>query len=277
MSKTPRLFVLPLGFIENDVALNVLLYNQATSDMPNRAAEWHRVPSIAVLIDHPKLGWIVADTGSHKEAMTTRWPESAKKNNPLIRTEEDILEYRLAQLGLKPSDISYVILTHLHLDHAGRLDIFCNTLAGSRVLVHEQELKQALFDLVSRGADFANGYLKSDFVDLPGIAYEAIDTDTWMANDLQLITLPGHTAGTLGVRVDLKNSGTFIFTSDACNSAVNYGPPVKMTPLMHHSEHFRRSLEKVRWIQRLTDGTVLFGHDMVQYQNLRLAPEEFYD
>lgn len=276
MANKTRFYVLSMGFIENDVALNVLLHNQSSVDEPNKPAEWHRVPSIALLVDHPRLGWIVIDTGSHKDAMTTRWPESSKRHTPLIRTDDDLIENRLAQLGLKPRDINLVILTHMHLDHAGGLSVFCDTPAGSHVLVHEDELKQALFELYSRGVHDYGGYLRSDF-DVPGIAYETIDGDLWLADDLQIITLPGHTAGQLGVRLDLPNLGTFIFASDACNSAVNYGPPPQMSPLTFNSEKYRRSLEKIRWLERQTHATVLFGHDLEQYQKLRLAPNEFYD
>ncbi|SRR5581483_3024173 len=266
--------ILSHGFIENDVALNVLLHNQATADEPNRAAQWHRVPSISLLIEHPRLGWVQVDTGSHRDAMTTRWPEDVRRMNPLIRSEADLLENRLAELGLKPSDIDLLILTHLHIDHAGGLDNFCHSRTGGQVIVHELELKQVLFDLYVHNDELRNGYLRSDFIGLPGISFETFEGDSLeLADDLRLIWLPGHTAGHTGVMLHLENSGTIFYICDAANNRTNYGPPARLSAILHNSEQFLRSIERARWLERRYNATILFGHDMAQYNTLRLAPQ----
>ena len=180
-----KLYVLSNGFLENDVALNILLHNQANVDEPNKPAAWHRVPSISLLIEHPKLGWVLVDTGSHRDALNGRWPESVLKNVAIVRTEADLLENRLAEMGLKPSDIDLLILTHLHLE----------------------------------------------------------------------------------------NTGTIIYICDAANNRYNYGPPAKLSALLYNSDDFLRSIERVRWLQRRYDATVLFGHDLEQFNSLRLAPQ----
>jgi glyoxylase-like metal-dependent hydrolase (beta-lactamase superfamily II) len=272
-----KLYVVSNGYIENDVALNLLLYNQGTIDEPNKPAEWHRVPSISLLISHPKLGWVLVDTGSHKDAMKDRWPEAARKNMPLVRSEEDMLDARLAQMGLGPEDIDLLVLTHLHLDHVGNLDLFCGTLAGSHVIVHEQELKQALFDVFVGPDDMVNGYLKSDFVGLPEIAFDPIGGDVELAEDLHLLWLPGHTPGTLGVMAHLENSGTIIYTSDAVNWQPNYGPPSRLSGVFYDTVAMRESIRRVRWLERRYDAKVIFGHDMEQFKQLRLSPGQYYD
>lgn len=271
-----KLYFICNGYIENDVALNLLLHNQGTVDEPNKPAEWHRVPSISVLISHPKLGWILIDCGSHKDAMNGYWPEVAGKNSPLVRSPEDLLEARLSQLGLKPGDIDWLILTHLHLDHAGELHLFSNTKAGRRVIVHEQELKQGLFSVFVRNQELANAYLKSDFVGLPGIAYETVTGDTELADDLELLWLPGHTAGLIGVMARLENSGTFIFMSDAAYVSGNYGPPPRLPGILYDSVACLASIEKVRWLERRYNAKVIFGHDMEQFKGLKHSPE-YYD
>jgi N-acyl homoserine lactone hydrolase len=270
-----RLYVISNGFIENDVALNLLLHNQGTADEPNRAAQWHRVPSISLLIDHPKLGWVLVDTGSHRDAMNGRWPEIPRTHSPLVRTEADLLENRLAELGLKPADIDLLILTHLHLDHAGALDNFCHTKAGQHVIVHEQELKQGLFDLFVHNQEFVNAYLRSDFVGLPGISFDTVDGDVELADDLKLLWLPGHSAGLLGLQLQLEETGTVLYLCDAANNRTNYGPPARLSALLHNSDQFIRSIERARWLEKRYQAMVLFGHDLEQYNNLRLSPEYY--
>src|SRR4030042_531246 len=169
-----RLYLIPLGFIENDVALNRLLHNQATMDDPSKAAQWHRVPSICLLIYQPKLGWVLVDTGSHKEAMNGYWPEEARMKTPLIRSNEDMLEFRLSQLGLTPGDIDLLVLTHLHFDHAGNVNLFSGTKAGQRIIAHEAEIKQALYDTFLEGGKFTNGYMPADFIGVEKIAFDPI-------------------------------------------------------------------------------------------------------
>jgi N-acyl homoserine lactone hydrolase len=272
-----RLYVLPFGFIENDVALNILLHNQATIDEPNKSAQWHRVPSIGLLIFSPKLGWVLVDTGSHPDAMKGYWPEEARKSIPLVRTNEDILEFRLSQLGLIPEDINLLVLTHLHLDHAGNLNLFSGTKAGQKVIVHQAEIKQALYDTFLAENNLVNGYFKSDFIGLEGISFDPIDDSIKLSEDLELIWLPGHSAGTLGVLITFENKRVILYTSDAVNSSQNLGPPMKLSAVFYDSIAMKKSMRKILWLQRQHDAKLIFGHDLNQYYQLRLSPEAYYE
>ena len=39
-------------------------------------------------------------------------------------SDDEHLDSRLKQLGLAPGDIDYVVLSHLHFDHAGNVKLF---------------------------------------------------------------------------------------------------------------------------------------------------------
>jgi N-acyl homoserine lactone hydrolase len=272
-----RLYILPLGYIENDIALNLLLYNQANIDDKHKISQWHRVPSFCLLIQHNKLGNVLVDCGSHPKAMEGFWPEKTRKSIPLIRQKEDMLDYRLSQLNLTPGDIDLLILTHLHLDHAGGLTYFQGTKAGSKVIAHVEEIKQALYDPFINNDQIAKGYHMPDFTGLDGIRFDPIVESITLADDFELLWLPGHTAGTIGILVNLKNSGSILYTSDAVNWEPNLYPEIKLSAVFHDSLEMEKSMVRIKWIQRRYQSRLIFGHDLNQYNQLKLAPENYYD
>ena len=275
-SGSTKLFILKLGYIENDIALNHLLHNQATIDDKNRAAEWHRVPSFCLLVIHPTLGNVLIDTGSHPEAMNGYWPEETRRSIPLIREEEDFLDKRLEELGLTPNDIDMLILSHLHLDHAGGLFHFSGTEAGKKVVAHTEEIKQALYDTFPDKKGVVNGYFLPDFNQLAGIGFDPVYDSTPLADDLEIIFLPGHSAGTIGVLIHLENSGSIFYTSDAVNWGENIYPETHLSAVFHDSVKMKKSINKIRWIQRRYDAKLIYGHDLNQFNELTLSPK-FYN
>ena len=48
-------------------------------------------------------------------------PEAIKEMPPYYQDETQTLEYQLGLVGLTPKDIRTVILSHMHVDHAGYL------------------------------------------------------------------------------------------------------------------------------------------------------------
>ncbi|WP_081801162.1 MBL fold metallo-hydrolase [Candidatus Acidianus copahuensis] len=56
------------------------------------------------------------------------WPQQLFQLFPLLKfSEENRLENQLKELGLKVSDIDYVVFSHLHLDHTGQAYMFKDT------------------------------------------------------------------------------------------------------------------------------------------------------
>ena len=53
---------------------------------------------------------------------------------------EDLLA-GLQELGIYPADLAYIIVTHIHLDHAGGVGYLAKKLPQLKVLVHEKGAK----------------------------------------------------------------------------------------------------------------------------------------
>ncbi len=92
-----------------------------------------RFPVYSVLIDHED-GLFIYDTGFDLLHMQT----FVSGDQPW-QTPEQTLPAQLAKLGLKPTDVTHVLSSHLHIDHAGGHEFFPDAL----VYLHEAEYAQA--------------------------------------------------------------------------------------------------------------------------------------
>lgn len=271
-----RVYILPHGHLENDSAWNFSVPNPATLDNRNPDRVWLYAPSFSVLISHRTAGWILYDTGSHPLAMRGRWPDELRQNFPVFMEQEDSLGARLRQLGLVPDDISTVIVSHLHMDHAGNLELFRDKQCGSKVMVHVRELESALLAThVQSDKRFSGAYVREDF-DIEGIGFYPVCGDFELAKGIEVVSFEGHTAGILGLIIHLKNSGTLIFPSDAVYTRRNFGPPSIAPGILYDSLGFYRTVDKLRKLQWRYDATIIFPHDKEQFDTLKTSPE-FYD
>lgn len=270
-----RVYIQPHGYIENDLAWNILNPRLATVNNKKVVSEWLAFPTFSVLIEHPEMGWILYDTGSHPDVLKNRLPEEARSSFLYVAKNEDFLDARLKSIGLIAQDIKTIIISHLHWDHVGGLYLFAGTIAGSNVLVGEEDFKHALFVTHISQQKFVDGYLRDDF-ELPGITYHPIKEDTELAKGIEIISLSGHTPQILGLVVHLEHTGTIVFTSDAFSMRENFGPPPRLPGIIYDSRAFYATFEKVWKIKNKYHAEIVHPHDPNQFSTLRISPA-YYD
>src|SRR5262249_45511389 len=127
------------------------------------------------------------------------------------------LEEQLAELGIKPADIDYVGISHLHFDHIGQLDLFPN----AKLLIGKGD-----WDLVSaKDPDprIDTKPFKSWLGGKPG-KREAVEGDKDIFGDgsVVMLDMPGHTPGHHSLLVRLKNKGPVLLTGDLAHFTENY-------------------------------------------------------
>lgn len=100
------------------------------------------LPIFAWLIEHPE-GLIVVDTGETSHVADPGyfpwWQPYFKLGVREWVAADHEIGPRIKALGLFPEDVRWVIMTHLHTDHAGGLAHFPN----SEILVHRPEFENA--------------------------------------------------------------------------------------------------------------------------------------
>ena len=210
--------ILPCGAMTADLTWLLLAPGRAIRNRQNKhlPAEWVDVPTHCVLVDTPdgKLLW---DTSCPRD-WEDRWaPTGLQDFFPYEKVSDDeYLDSRLKQLGLAPGDIDYVVLSHLHFDHAGNVQLFKDTNAR---LVCSAKEKEWAFGFEG---PFNGAHLKADY---QGLDFETVSGDEEFLPGVSFIQTPGHTPGSMSMRVDLPETGTMIFTADAVYMGASYGPP----------------------------------------------------
>jgi len=266
-----KAYVLDNGWLECDSNWMVAGSTLGTLQSNECSTKWIKIPVYAVLIDHPD-GKILYDLGCHPDAMAGYWPDGLKSVFPYYRTDAQDFTNQLALTGTKPEDIKTVILSHMHLDHAGNLHLFDH----ANVYVHRKDFEFGHTLVHSNPSPAAHGaYVKAD-MEVPVSQFHLVDEDFELVPGIEIITLPGHTPGVLGIVVHLEKEGTLIFPQDAVYTRENYGPPAKASSIVYDSIEFFKSIEKVRNYAKKYNGRVMFSHDMEFFKDMKKAPN-FYE
>jgi len=270
-----ELYVQYHGYFTNDLAFHIGIHKPATVSDPHPQQEMCTAPSFTYVIRHPSAGWIFFDTGNHRENSNGRIPEEVEIFPWTVAPEQHYLA-SLEALGLAPKDAGLLVLSHLHNDHAGNLDLFAGTQAGRAVVVQRRELEHALFVTHKTNSTYVDSYNRADFAGIDGIEFLTIDGDTDVAPGVRLIHLPGHSPGSQALVVQLEQTGTVILTADAVYQWRNYGPPAVPPGILDSKREWLESVDKLRLMELALGAKLLFGHDADQLSSLTLAPAAYH-
>lgn len=158
-----KLHVLEVGWLECDEGWvvrggNTSLKSTEKNSTVNKRRE---LPMYCILIEHPHEGLILWETGSGKDYPTAWGPEISDAFARVRYEPRHELDAAIRATGNKPEDIKKIIIGHLHIDHAGGLDLFFDR-KDVEIWVHEKELMSAFWS-VATGADtgvYLGHYLK---------------------------------------------------------------------------------------------------------------------
>jgi len=119
------------------------------------------------------------------------------------------LEAALKTVGLTPKDLSFVIPTHLHFDHASNLDLFPDAC----VVLQRDELFHAIDPTPTQRIYFRRDIITNLINRKRPLQLRLIDGDLTLMDGLQLLKLPAHTPG-MHVPIVTTKRGKVALVSD---------------------------------------------------------------
>jgi glyoxylase-like metal-dependent hydrolase (beta-lactamase superfamily II) len=170
------------------------------------------------------------------------------------------LEGQLAEIGVKPADITFVGISHTHADHTGNLALF----PKATVLIQKAEVEFA--SAPGKPALFAKDRQPKG---LEG------DHDVFGDGSALILSTPGHTPGHQALLVHLANTGWVLLTGDAAHFKENWDND-RVPSINVSAEQTRASLERLKRVAAENRAQVWINHDLPTFERLKHAPQ-FYD
>jgi glyoxylase-like metal-dependent hydrolase (beta-lactamase superfamily II) len=239
-----------------------------------------KVPVGFFVVMHPR-GNVLFDTGNNDKIITdpSYWGPFFKALSP-VNTPDMAIDAQLGKIGLKPDDITYVVVGHLHLDHGGNVGKFPN----STLVVQKDEIRNAFWPEPGTAGPYIPGdiaVLRSDLGDAMPNKYKIMqlegDIDLFADGSVVVKRWVGHTPGSQMLLVRLPKTGPIILTSDNVyfreNVEKNVLPNVA---LAYDPGGILRAYEWIRRMQATEKADFFTAHDPDAFKALK-KPPEFYE
>jgi len=151
---------------------------------------------------------ILIDTG-----MGNKWDDKAKEIYK-IDQQEFSLQSSLAKIVLKPEDITDVILTHLHFDHAGGSTIISDgklipTFPNAKYYVRKKNYEWAM----NPSERDRGSYIKENFCPLLDAGIFSFINEKNFDDEIEFIEVNGHTFCMQLIRIS-DSSNTILYCAD---------------------------------------------------------------
>ena len=222
------------------------------------------VPLPFYVIEHPQ-GVALFDCGLHTDLGNPEDPylKGLRAYGIDVTTEpEDTVTNHLERLDIDPARVRWVVLSHLHFDHAGGL----HQVPNATIVVQRREWEAGFDDEVA-----AQHHLPRRFFDL-GHKVKQIDGEYDIFGDGSVTCIPtfGHTPGHQSLRVR-SEQGDHILVGDACNNHKIVESRHFPSPSDPRHAEMNQSLDALLAL-RDASTVMIYGHDPEQWRDMPLLP-----
>ncbi len=198
--------------------------------------------------------WLLWDTG-YPDSLA----EKPVTNAIGTATRPKKLATQLAEIHVKPSDVTLVAVSHTHPDHVGNVDLF----PTSTLLIQKAEVDWA----------FATGK-QAPFKKERTMQLLHGDHDVFGDGSAVILSTPGHTPGHQSLLVHLAKTGYVVLTGDLAHFKDNWDndrvPSMNTSADQTHASH-----AKVAKIVADKKAKLWINHDKATFDALKKSPQYY--
>jgi glyoxylase-like metal-dependent hydrolase (beta-lactamase superfamily II) len=247
---SPRLYVLDCGTLINNRPEEYNLTREEVADT--------NLAVTCFLVIHPK-GILLFDTGLSDRLVGRPLYENYIFGYGQIKM--NTLSGQLADIGVAPADVTYLALSHSHIDHIGN----ANDYAGSIWLAQKAEMAPMF------GAHPAPPWA-AQYAALAHARTQVIEGDHDVFGDGTVILkyTPGHTPGHQSLYVKLANTGGVVISGDLYHYAEERTLNRMPTPEQKSATPASRAL--IEQFLKQEHAQLWIGHSMALFRDATKAP-----
>jgi len=215
------------------------------------------------LIRHAK-GLMLWDSGLSDSISST--PGGVVRGGGAIRSiVRKTLASQLAEIGVKPEDVTHIAFSHTHGDHVGNANYFTK----ATLYMQEPEYAAAFGASPSKFGFDPSTYEKlraNPVMKLNG------DYDVFGDSSVMILSTPGHTPGHQSLLVRLPRRGPVVLSGDMTHFQENWVN--RRVPANNFSkEQSVQSMEKVAALLEASKAQLWINHDKAQSAGIPKSPK----
>ena len=217
-------------------------------------------PVAMYIIDHPR-GLLLYDTGMNAAVSDGKcesyWGKGLCSAFMPIQRRDQVIDKWLEKFGYSVDDVKYVVTSHMHLDHAGNMEMFPKAVH----VLQKAELKAAWWPEKFQRAAF----VLKDYDNARDFNYLQLDGDFDLFGDGSVVVLDtkGHTQGHQSLMVKLKNTGTLFLAGDAVYTPENEAGVIP--GITWNTYESMKSIDRLKMLRDSHQGSIWYSHGIAQY------------
>jgi glyoxylase-like metal-dependent hydrolase (beta-lactamase superfamily II) len=208
---------------------------------------------------HHTQGWLLWDTGVTDAIAAMPNGDAPSDPRAIHWYRPKTLAAELNAVGVKPSDIKYLAISHTHPDHVGNDEMFPQAM----LLVQKAEY------------EWPNPLGVGRFKPEHPVKKLEGDHDVFGDGSVTILSTPGHTPGHQSLLVKLQETGAIVLSGDAVHFKSNWDNR-RVPSINTDKESTATSMERIAGVMAKEKAQLWINHDKAQRDTLKMAPA-FYE
>jgi N-acyl homoserine lactone hydrolase len=221
---------------------------------------------------HHSDGYFLWDTGISDAvaSMPDGWLPTNNPATDIHWTRAKTLESQLAAIGVKPSDIRFIGISHTHPDHIGNVELFPQVPILIQKAEYDYYFAPGKEGILKPPADAKPTFLK----DHPAKLVQE-DLDVFGDGSVMIIYTPGHTPGHQSCLVHLPKTGWVLMSGDAVHLQQNWDNrriPYFATMPAEQRLETQLSMQRMADLISFYHAQLWINHEKPQSDKMKRAP-----